>query len=550
MRRWGDVARSGLALLATAALIVSSAPPAAAAPLSPRTYDGPAYSAQITSPPTGSGDQSKLWFHADAWWAMLLEPSGRAVRVFELMPDHTWRPTSAVVNPDAGDAGDARRDGDAVHVVNRRSDGTLYYVRLTFDPATRDYRAAPPVFVTDRGPRSPATIVKDSTGRLWVCYATASEVVVLNSTDGGLTWSLPALLATTGTGSDPEAASMEAFDAHIGILWTNRSTGTFEFASHRDVDPPGVWAREQAKGGPTAGDRISLRRVEGTPSDTLVAAVKTSPGNQGEAANLPLIEVLVRAPGGVWTSVPVSTVADALDQPVLSVDEETRTLYLFASANGDIVSKQASLDDLTFLPGPGSMFVFGGDGRLAEPTAPRERVGSRSGVVILATDVRRVGYFHAEAPIVIDNPVPDPNDVVAPEPPALLQGRAQGPTSVVLSWEEVVEAGRWSAGRDGLPVQGYVVLRDGDEIATVTTTYVRDQPRDEDDAAAGTSVEYQVQAVDLAGNRSEPSRVVVDLPAADTGRTAGELVGLGLLGVALPVAAAAGYVTFRRRRPA
>ena len=274
--RWGDAVRSTLVLLATVALVVGTAPLAVAAPLNARTYDGPAYSAQITTAPTGAGDQSKLWFHADAWWAMLLEPTGRAVRVFELMPDHTWRPTSAVINPDAGDAGDARRDGDTVHVVSRRSDGALYYVRLTFDPATRDYRAAAPVLVTDRGPRSSATIAKDTTGRLWVAYATAAEVVVLNSIDGGLTWSLPVLFASTGTGSDPEAVAMEPFDTHMGILWSNRSTGTFEFAAHRDADPPGVWSRELARGGPSAGDRISLRRVDGTPSDTLVAAVVTT----------------------------------------------------------------------------------------------------------------------------------------------------------------------------------------------------------------------------------------------------------------------------------
>ena len=101
-----------------------------------------------------------------------------------------------------------------------------------------------------------------------------------------------------------------------------------------------------------------------------------------------------------------------------------------------------------------------------------------------------------------------------------------------------------------MPVQGYVVLRDGVEIATVTTTYARDQPRDDGDAATEETVEYTVQAVDLAGNRSEPSRVVVRLPAAEKGRTTGPLVGIGLLAAALPVMALVGYVAVRRRRPA
>jgi hypothetical protein len=465
------------------------------------------------------------------------------------MADHTWRATSAVTNPDAGDGGDALQDGDTVHVVSRRNDGSLWYSKLTFDPATRDYIAAPSILVTDRGPRSPATIVKDSTGRLWVCYATATEVVVVNSADGGTTWALPAILGTTGTGPDPEAASIVAYDDRVGVLWSDRSAGAFEFASHLDGDDPAVWTRERARTGATAGDRVSLRRIPGEAGDTLMAAVKTTPGNQGEAANLPLIELLVRAPGGAWTSVPVSTIADGLDQPMLSVDLETRSLYLFAAADGDIVAKQTSLDELSFEPGRGSMFVFGGDGRLLEPSAPRD-VGSRSGVVVLASDVRRLGYFHAEAPIVAPEPVVDPNDVTPPDAPALLQGRAEDSNSVILSWAEVTEKGRWSAARDGLPVREYVVSRNGEAINTVTTTYIRDQPRAETDAAAAISVDYVVQAVDDAGNRSEPATITVDLPAADTGRSTGQLVGLGLLGLALPLAGAVGYVTYRRRRPA
>src|SRR4051794_4785255 len=108
-----------VALLAAALPMAGPSPATADQGALPRTYDGPAYSSTYTEPPTEGESQSKLWFLADAWWALLVEPSGKSVRVYELMPDHTWRPTSAVVNTDAGDVGDALRDGDTVHVITR-----------------------------------------------------------------------------------------------------------------------------------------------------------------------------------------------------------------------------------------------------------------------------------------------------------------------------------------------------------------------------------------------------------------------------------------------
>src|SRR4051812_30929137 len=89
---------SALALALAAALATPG--PSAAAEDSARTYVGPAFSTVL--PATRSDNQSKTWFHADAWWALLLGSDGRTTGVYELMPDHTWRATTAVVNPDTG----------------------------------------------------------------------------------------------------------------------------------------------------------------------------------------------------------------------------------------------------------------------------------------------------------------------------------------------------------------------------------------------------------------------------------------------------------------
>ena len=52
-----------------------------------------------------------------------------------------------MVNNDASDVGDAAHDGETVHVVTRSPDDSLSYVRLTYDPISRDYRAGTPVIV-------------------------------------------------------------------------------------------------------------------------------------------------------------------------------------------------------------------------------------------------------------------------------------------------------------------------------------------------------------------------------------------------------------------
>jgi hypothetical protein len=512
MRGHGPAAaRTALALLATAALTIGLLPPATAAPAPALTYPGPAYTTQVVRPPTGTGNQSKLWFHANAWWALLLEPTGRTIRVHELMPDHTWRPTTAVVNPDAGDVGDAFHDGDTVHVVSRPSDGSLTYSRLSFDAATREYIPGPSALISLRGPRAPATIAKDTTGRLWVSYGTADELMVSYSDDGAI-WSTTNAMGEIGTAASPESAALVAYDDRIGILWSDQWTGSFEFASHRDGDSPFVWTRETAGAGPPGGEHLSLRRVDGDAGDTLVAAVTMAGGTAGESAEAPRIQVLVRAPGGTWSAVPVSTMADGLTNPVLQVDAATRTVHVFATAGDDVVSKQASLDDLRFDPGLGRLFMMGAVGRFVDPTVAKDPVDARSGQVVLASDTGNLTYGHAEAPIASSTLVADPADVLPPNAPGLLQAKAESSESVALTWAEVTDPTLWSPGRSGVPAREYVVLRDGVEIGTVTTTSFRDQLAA--DTASATTLEYQVLAVDSSGNRSAPSSVVVDPSSA------------------------------------
>jgi hypothetical protein len=528
-------ARLALALLTLTVvvvpLVVAPLPVAVAAEATPRTYTGGTYAADLPlPPPTRTENQDKLWFHDDAWWALMLEPAGRSARAFQLLPDHTWGPTSAVINTDTTDVGDALHDGENVHVVTRRTDDSLFYVRLTYDAAARDYRAGTPVLVTTRGAQSPAAIAKDGAGRLWITFATASDLIVTHSDDGGQTWDDLRMLAATGTGQTPEMAAIVAYDDRVGVLWSNQRTGSLEFASHRNGDDPEAWSFERALQGPAQADNhISLKRVPGEPSDTLVAAVKTSRGDRGEAEDSPLLELLLRAPDGTWSKETVSTVADGLDNPVVQVDETTRTLHVFAGERGNIVTKATSVDDVRFEPGIGDLFVLGEGGGLAYPTVSKDPVDARSGMVVLASDPDTNTYSHAELPLTTPTPVPDPADTTPPTAPEAVQARAPSPEKVVLVWSESTDGDGWAPARQGIPVQGYVVLRNGVEVATVETTSFQDTPRSADDATAEATVEYSVVAVDRSGNRSSPASVKVVLPAAGSGTATATVVGVALL---------------------
>ena len=529
-----------LPLVAAALAMGGIGPAAADRPMPPQTFEGPGYSATYTEPPTGSENQSKLWFHADAWWALLVEPTGRSARVSELMPDHTWRPTSAVVNADVGDVGDALRDGDTVHVVTRGSDASLFYVGLSFDAAAREYRVGAPVLVTPRNSSSPATIAKDAAGVLWVGYANATNVVVTRSEDGGLTWGRVTTLASGGdTTFTPEVGALVAYDDRVGMIWSDQATGSFRFASHRVGDDPTIWVQEVAVAGPTVADNhVSLDRIPGEAGDTLVAVVKTGFGDPIGAPAAGLIDLLVRAPGGQWSTVPVSTVDDGLNDPILQVDLATRTLRVFAQHNDSIVMKSSSLDALAFPPGIGTTFVNGTGHQLSNPTGTKGPVDARSGLVILASDWHSWTYRHAE--LSLGPPPADPGDQVPPTPPATLRAQVISPESVVLSWEAASDGTRWVPGGSGVPVAGYVVSRNGAEVTTVTSTGWEDKTRID----GTTVVEYSVSAVDASGNRSAPASVTAELSGADQSRTL-VYVAIGLL--VLAGALTAGYLLYRWR---
>jgi hypothetical protein len=271
-----------------------------------------------------------------------------------------------------------------------------------------------------------------------------------------------------------------------------------------------------------------------------VAVVKTAHGDLLGDPAAGMINLLVRAPGGQWSTVLVSTVEDGLNDPILQVDLPTRSLHVFASHRGSIVRKTSSLDRIGFAPGTGTTFVNGTGHQLSNPTGTKDPLDARSGLVLLASDWHSLTYRHAE--LSLGPPVADPGDQVAPTAPATVQAQVLSPESVVLSWKAAHDGDRWVPGGRGVPVTGYLVSRDGVEVAAVESTGWEDRALATPEGTGPTAVEYSVTAVDASGNRSVPTTLIVERPVVEQSRALVP-VAIGLL--ALAGVLTAGYLLYR-----
>ena len=502
-------------LVMAAVLLSGSATVADEGP--PQNYRGPDHGTALAVPPSAfEGGQSRLWFHDDAWWAVMLEPADSSARVFELLPDHSWRATSALVNKDVLGLGDALAEGARLRVVSQSTAGVVF-TALRYDEGAREYRpvTAEPVLVTDhQAVPGAVSIARDTTGRLWVAFMATTRVLITYSDTDGTTWSKPRAPTVQDTEVAPGASvAVVAFAGSIGVMWSDQENHQFRFAVHADGARATEWTAEVPLEGPNMVDNdISLKVAPGEQGDIVLAAVKTSQDVVDGPGNRPLLMVLVRSPDGAWTSTVAGAVADDHNSPLLLVDATSRRVYLVAQApatGGTVYYKSASLDQVSFGPGRGSALAYGSM-PLADPTGSKHPINARTGLVVLTSTPKTRIQHHAEMAITSPHAagaVPE-DDKVPPSSPGHVAAVVNGPDSVALYWSPSKDGDHWAPAADFPPVRGYVVHRDGVHVAT--TAY----PSYDDGAVQpGGTYEYVVTAVDAAGNLSPPSQpVAVTVP--------------------------------------
>jgi len=333
-----------------------------------------------TSDNTGEKPQSKVWFHAHTWWAVLpttaVAPSG--TWLFRLEPNNTWTPVLQVSSLKG--RADTKAIGNITHVlVAGASQSAL--VSLEYVPALNNYQlwsvrpTATSVFVGETG-----TIDIDSTGKMWLATESLTNVEVYHSDYPYTSFSGPIYLATDTDGGDINAV-IALPNNTVGVFWSNFALQRFGFRVHEDGTDPAVWLDDETPAlsfhpnQEMADDHLNLAIGS---DGTLYAAVKAAHAS----SSVPLLYLLVRHPqpggsGGTWDD--VYGFSSNGTRPIVLLNEDTQTLRVFYSASGGIYMRESARWPINF--GAAELFL---SGTYNDPTSTKETWAGR--LVVLASN--------------------------------------------------------------------------------------------------------------------------------------------------------------------
>jgi PKD repeat protein len=357
-------------------------------------HEGPSFSG-ATAGPTQSKPESKLWFHDGTWWGSLWSTGGQAFHIHRLdQRTHVWADTGVPIDFGPMSKADALLDGDRLYIGSHRfsslggaSGHPILFLRYGYDALAGSY-ALDPGFPVTIGSFSAESLVidKDSTGTVWAAWVQGLRVVTCHSVGGDdLVWTAPAVLPGSDTDlTTDEVCSLIHFGGNqIGVMWSDQALNLFRFAVHQDGDPDDAWSLETPLSA-ESDDHINLA----TDAAGRVFAVVKNAANE--------TKLLVRDAGD-WSSFLVSTGIDRFTRPMVLLDEERRKIHVFASGqdNGLIHEKTASLDDIAFAPGTGTVVIR--DASLPDvndATSTKQNVDGSTGLVVLASHESTGQYWH------------------------------------------------------------------------------------------------------------------------------------------------------------
>jgi PKD repeat protein len=407
--------------------------------------------AGATYVPTSDKPQSKLWFAQGSWWADMFDTVSRTWHIFRLdRSTQSWTDTGVRIDDRPNTLADVLWDGThlyvASHVVTISSDSAttpsvaasparLY--RYSWSAATQGYTLDQgfPVAISDWSSES-LTIDKDSTGTLWATWTQVSgsaaagytSAVYVNATTGSdSSWGTPFVVpAAEATVSPDDISTVVAFGrSKVGVMWSNELDGGVYWAVHDDGAARGSWKVSPAvRGNKQADDHLNIKAVQADTSGRVFAVVKTS--LDGDATSVPTdpqIRLLHFKPAtGAWTASTVGTLADCHTRPQLVLDEQNRTVHVFATAPtsggcpypgapGTIYEKTASMDDPVFTTGRGTPVIRDvASANMNDVTTTKQSVTPASGLVVLASQkaTASAGWLTALRPAAGSGGTPPP----------------------------------------------------------------------------------------------------------------------------------------------
>jgi hypothetical protein len=356
------------------------------------------------SAPTTDDVQSKVWQFDGRWWAALVEPQSREVRIFGLdWKTQTWSDTGVLIDPRPDTHADALVAGNHLYVVSGGSAPTGRPMLMRFSYGRSGWSLDPdfPVAVAPSGVGS-ITVARDSTGRLWVAFVQNDEVTVNWSQGDDHRWGRPTPLPGDDSKVDHDdvAAIVSYGPGSIGVMWSNEELDGVYFGTHRDTDPPDKWTSETViAGAGVADNHVHVVTAAVGSQRRVLAVLKTSLNdNQTSGLSMPLIVVAAQRAGGGWDVATFGRIVDKHTRPIIAVDQKAQRVIVVATSEAPdargVYFKTSPLDHLEFADGRGQPLFAGDDDSAANATSAKE-VGGDGGLVVVGWEKTHRRYVHA-----------------------------------------------------------------------------------------------------------------------------------------------------------
>jgi hypothetical protein len=259
----------------------------------PRIVVNPVFKVDFKDP-TQDKPQSKIWFSAGAWWAIL--PGSIGPQVWKRI-EGEWieeKDLNRELQSLSGKA-DVYSDGDDQFIVLV---GNCELKFLSLKTTSKSIRME----LVNSMPIPPncheietATITKDDSGALWVASDWNEQVLVWSSTDQGKSWSQPAFLGDSISTDDISVISQ--VKGGISVVWSNQLEEAIYERVH--LNNGLKWSAQVtvSKGNKTADDHLNSTLLE---DGRLLLVTK----NSVDQYDQPQFVLRVREEVGEWTDFP------------------------------------------------------------------------------------------------------------------------------------------------------------------------------------------------------------------------------------------------------
>src|SRR5215203_2056013 len=309
----------------------------------------------LVSADTGEKPQSKLWYHASTWWAVLPSSSPAGTWVWRLNADNSWT-NVLLLSASTTIHADVKAVGGVAHVLLYAAGATelasIEYVSAshTYQPWSARPSNTPVALLNSET----ATVDIDSTGRMWLATESGTNINIYYSDSPYSVFAGPVNLA--GNIADDDISVVTALPNNtIGVLWSNQSTRQFGFKVHVDGADPDTWSTDELPASQSAvnlglGMADDHMNVAVAADGTLYAAVKTS----YDTAGAPKIALLVRRPhagdtAGTWDNLYQVDLNGT--RGIVLLDELrglVRVVYTSTESGGDILFKESPTAAINF----------------------------------------------------------------------------------------------------------------------------------------------------------------------------------------------------------